>query len=147
MCRDSIILFILIIALGAFWGCAAEANAVPPEKRTEVPKMTQDQKAIAEESSLDKERKIVLAPFFQPQRKDSRMWIERIIVTLLMTMPKDLHKYDLNNPIFRKMLYDFLLLEEPDNNIKSQVLSSLSKQLGMHIDASIQISRSIIIVH
>ena len=144
--RRPITILVFLIALGAFWSFAAVANAVLPEKGAEVQKQSQGPKAIPADSSLDKEKKIVLPPFFQPQKKDSRMWVERIIITFLMAMPKDLLKYDFNNPTFRKMLYDMLLSEEPDTAIKSQVLSSLNKQLGINVDATIQISRSTIIV-
>lgn len=144
--RRSVTILIFLIAFGASWSCALNAGAVPQDKVAAVPKVPQGQKEITADNTLDKEKKIVLTPFFQPQRKDSRIWIERIIVTLLMAMPKDIPKYDLNNPTFRKMLYDLLLQDEPDAAIKSQVTASLSKQLGMPIDATIQISRSTIIV-
>jgi hypothetical protein len=144
--RRSVTMLIILIAFGASWSFALNAEAVPQDKVAAVPKVPQGQREITADSTLDKEKKIVLAPFFQPQRKDSRIWIERIIVTLLMAMPKDLPKYDLNNPTFRKMLYDLLLQDEPDAAIKSKVTASLSKQIGMPIDATIQISRSTIIV-
>ena len=144
--RRPITILVFLITLGAFWNFAAVAEAVPQEKGAEVQKQARGLKATTEDSSLDKDKKIVLPPFFQPQKKDSRMWIERIIITFLMAMPKDLPKYDFNSPTLRKMLYDMLLSEEPDTAIKSQVLSSLNKQLGINIDATIQISRSTIIV-
>ncbi len=120
-------IIVFLIALGACWSLVAGASAALQEKGAEVQKQAQGQKVITADS-LDKEKQLVLPPFFQPQKKDSRIWIERIIITFLMAMPKDLLKYDFNNPTFRKMLYDMLQSEEPDTAIKFQVLSSLNKQ-------------------
>jgi hypothetical protein len=144
--RLNSLIVILLIFSGAFCGFAISANAAPQEKVAGAQRVLQGQREITDKGPLDQEKKIILYPFFQTQRKDSKIWMERIIVTFLMSMPKDCLKYDLNSPAFRKMLYDLLQSEAPETAIQSQALASLSQQLGMNVDATVQISRSVIIV-
>jgi hypothetical protein len=92
------------------------------------------------------EQKIVLYPFFRLQKKGSKAWVERILVTFRMAVPKDSLTYDFNNPSFRKMLYDLLQSGEPETTIQAQAVASLNRQLEKNIDATAQISRSVIIV-
>ena len=140
------IIVMSLIFLGAIWSFPISAYATPKEKIAGAQEVMKGQKGTTDEVPSDKEHMMVLSPFFQLQKKDSKVWIERIIVTFLMTMPKDCHKHDLNSPTFRKMFYDLLQSEKPETAIQSQAVVSLSRELGMNIDATVQISRSVIIV-
>ncbi len=135
------IIFILLVFLGALGGFTVRANATPGAHE-----LAQGQKEITVAIPSGQEQEIALSPFFLLQRKDSKVWIERIIVTFLMAQPKDCLKNDLNNPAFRKMLYDLLQSEEPETVIRSQAMASLNRQLGKNVDANVRISRSVIIV-
>ena len=135
------IIFIFLIFLGAFGAFSVSANATP-----RVPESTQGQEEIAHGVPSNQEQKIVLSPFFRLQKRDSNVWIERILVTFLMARPLDGLKYDLNNPAFRKAIYDLLQSEELGRAIESQAMNALNRQLGMNVDATVQISRSVIIV-
>ena len=135
------IIFVFLIFLGAFGAFSVSANATP-----RVPESTQGQEEIAHGVPSNQEQKIVLSPFFRLQKRDSNVWIERILVTFLMARPLDGLKYDLNNPAFRKAIYDLLQSEELGRAIESQAMNALNRQLGMNVDATVQISRSVIIV-
>jgi hypothetical protein len=63
-----------------------------------------------------------------------------------MARPLDYLKYDLNNPAFRKAIDDLLQSEEPGRAIESQAMNALNRQLGMNVDATVQLSCSVIIV-
>jgi hypothetical protein len=139
--RLNTIIFVFLIFLGAFWGFSVSANATPG-----APESAQGQKEIAHGVPSNQAQKIVLSPFFRLQKRDSKVWIERILVTFLMARPLDCLKYDLNNPAFRKAIDDLLQSEEPGRAIESQAMNALNRQLGMNVDATVQISRSVIIV-
>uniref|UniRef100_A0A7C3UX52 Uncharacterized protein n=1 Tax=Desulfobacca acetoxidans TaxID=60893 RepID=A0A7C3UX52_9BACT len=85
-------------------------------------------------------------PFFQLRSKDSKFWIERIIVTFLTASPKEALKDALNGPAFRMKIYDLLQSEEPEPVIRDQILAGLGQQLGMRTKTTVEISRSIMIV-
>ena len=139
-------IFIFLIFLVAFGGFDIRANATIKEKGAGAQAVVQGPKEITDEVTLNQGQKIVLPPFFQLQRKDSKVWIERIIVTLLMAQPKDCLKCDFNSPAFRKWLYDLLQSEKPETTIQSQAVAGLSRQIGITVDAAVQISRAVIIV-
>jgi hypothetical protein len=145
--RSHSIILITLIFLGTFSGIDSNANAALKEKVAGALDSVQGQKEIPEGRPPIQEQKIVLQPFFRLQNKDSKAWVERILVTFLMTVPKDSLTYDFNKPTFRKILYDLLRSEEPEPNIQAQAVATLNRQLEKKIDATAQISRSVIIVH
>ncbi len=93
------------------------------------------------------EQEIALNPFFRLQKKGSKVWVERIILTFIMAVPKNSLQHDLNNPTLRKMFYDLLQSGESESTIQAQAAAGLNRHLGRNIDAAVQISRSILIVH
>jgi len=135
------IIFVFLIFLGGFGAFSVSANATPG-----VLESAQGQKEIAHGVPSNQAQKIVLSPFFRLQKRDSKVWIERILVTFLMARPLDCLKYDLNNPAFRKAIDDLLQSEELGRAIESQAMNALNRQLGMNVNATVQISRSVIIV-
>jgi hypothetical protein len=140
----------ILVSLVLFWIAfllGIKVHAAPNEKVAMVQESVQGQKESNNTVSLNKEQEIVLSPFFQLQNKGSRIGIERIIVTLLMKMPKDSVKYDFNSPTFRKTFYDLLQSGKPEYDLQSQTLANLTRQLGFTVDAAVQVSRSFIIVH
>jgi hypothetical protein len=138
-------LVIVSMFLGGGWFSAINADAalnasVPGAQ--EVVQAQNDTTAVPPEQA----QKFILPPFYQLQRKDSKVWIERIIVTFLMAMPKDGLKDDLNNANFRKMVYELLQSGAPATAIQSQAVAGLSRQLGKTVEGTVQVSRSVIIV-
>jgi hypothetical protein len=99
------------------------------------------------EAASSQHQKMVLSPFFLLQKKEAKVWIERVIVTLTVTLPKNCRQDDLNSPASRKILYELLQSQEQEVSIQSQALDGLSRIMGMNLDATMQISRSTIIVH
>jgi hypothetical protein len=145
--RAHSIILIALIFLGTFAGFDGRVNAAPKEKVPAALESVEGKKEVQGGMPPIYEQKIILHPFFRLQKKDSKAWIERILVTFLMSAPKDSLTYDFNNPTFRKILYDLLQSGEPENNIKAQAVAMLNRQLEKKIDATAQISRSVIIVH
>jgi hypothetical protein len=145
--RAHSIILIALIFLGTFAGFDGRVNAAPKEKVPAALESVEGKKEVQGGMPPIYEQKIILHPFFRLQKKDSKAWIERILVTFLMSAPKDSLTYDFNNPTFRKILYDLLQAGEPENNIKAQAVAMLNRQLEKKIDATAQISRSVIIVH
>ncbi len=145
----SIILISLIslIFLGTFSSFDINAEAALKEKIAGAPAAVEGQKETPQTTPPIQEQKIVLHPFFQLRKKDSKAWVERILVTFLMAVPKDSLTYDFNNPTFRKILYDLLQSEEAEDTIQAQAVATLNSQLEKNIDATAEISRSVIIVH
>jgi hypothetical protein len=144
--RSPSIIFIALILFGAFWGADISANAALPEKVEGAVETVQSQQQIAEGAPPIQEQQIVLYPFFRLQKKGSKAWVERILVTFRVAVPQDSLTYDFNNPGFRKILYDLLQSGEPETTIQAQAVASLNRQLNKNIDAIAQISRSVIIV-
>jgi hypothetical protein len=145
--RSHIIILIALIFLGAFSGFDSRANATPQEKVAGALESVEGKKEIQDGIPPLSEQKIILHPFFRLQKKDSKAWIERILVTFLMTVPQGSLKYDFNNPNFRKTLYDLLQSGETETDIQARAVATLNRQLEKKIDATAQISRSVIIVH
>jgi len=143
---STILMLMPLVFLGALWSSARCDDATPKERIAGTQEVVQGQKGITDVVPSNKDQMVVLSPFYQLRRKDSKVWLERIIVTFLMEMPKDCLKYDFNSPTFRKGLYDLLQSENPKTAIQSQVLASLSRELGVNVEATMQISRSVIIV-
>jgi hypothetical protein len=144
--RSHSIICIALILFGASWGFDISAKAALQEKGGGATETVQCQKNITDGTPPIQEQKIVLYPFFRLQKKDSKAWVERILVTFLVAVPKDSLTYDFNNPSFRKILYDLLQSGEPETAIQAQAVASLNRQFGKNIDATAQISRSVIIV-
>ncbi len=145
--RSPIIMFIALILLRTFCGVDISANAAFQEKAAEALETVQSQKEIQDGTPPIQEQKIILHPFFRLQKKGSKAWVERILVTFLMAVPKDSLTYDFNNPTFRKMLYDLLQSGESETTIQAKAVASLNRQLQKNIDTTAHISRSVIIVH
>ena len=145
--RPHSIILVALIFLSIFLGFDSRANAAPKEKVPGVLESVEGKKEIQESIPPIYEQKIILHPFFRLQKKDSKAWIERILVTFLMAVPKDSLTYDFNNPNFRKVLYDLLQSGEPEASIQAQAVATLNRQLEKKIDGTAQISRSVIIVH
>jgi hypothetical protein len=145
MCLKNLLIFLISFVIAAFFGI--KVHAAPNERVAVIQESVQGPKESNNAVPLNKEQEIVLSPFFQLQNKGSIIGIERIFVTLLMTMPKDSVKYDFNSPTFRKMFYDLLQSEKMEFDIQSQVVANLSRQFGFNINASVHVSRSFIIVH
>jgi hypothetical protein len=144
--RSHSIIFIALLLFTASWGFDISAHAALQEKIGGATETVQGQQKIADGIPPIQEQRIVLYPFFRLQKKDSKAWVERILVTFLVAVPKDSLTYDFNNPNFRKMLYDLLQSGEPETIIQAQAVASLNRQLGKNIDATAQISRAVIIV-
>ncbi len=144
--RSHIVIFIALIFLGTCWGFDISANAAFKEKVAGPLEAVEGQKEIPKATPPLQEQKVVLHPFFRLQKKDSKAWVERILVTFFVSVPQGSLAYDFNNPTFRKALYDLLQSEEPETNIQAQAVATLNHQLEKNIDATVQISRSVIIV-
>jgi hypothetical protein len=145
--RAHSIILIALIFLGTFAGFDGRVNAAPKEKVPAALESVEGKKEVQGGMPPIYEQKIILHPFFRLQKKDSKAWIERILVTFLTAVPQGSLTYDFNNPNFRKILYDLLQSAEPEANIQAQAVATLNRQLEKKIDASAQISRSVIIVH
>jgi hypothetical protein len=92
------------------------------------------------------EQKIAVSPFFRLHSNGSKVWVERILVTFMVTAPKACPPDDLDNPPLRKMIYDLLQSGQTSTTIQTQVSSHVQRQMGMKVRPSIQISRSVLIV-
>jgi hypothetical protein len=138
-------LVIFSILWGGGWLFEIDAYAAHDAGATGAQEVVQAQKDSTA-VPVEQAHKFVLPPFYQLQRKDSKIWMERIIVTFLMAMPKDGLKDDLNNVNFRKMVYELLQSGAPAPTIQSQAVAGLIRQLGRAVEATVQISRSVIIV-
>lgn len=136
-------LVIFAILGGGGWLFEIEAYAAHDAGATGAQGVVQAQK---DSTAVEQAHKFVLPPFYQLQRKDSKIWMERILVTFLTAMPKDGLNDDLNNVNFRKMVYELLQSGAPAPTIQSQAVAGLSRQLGRAVEATVQISRSVIIV-
>jgi len=146
--RSNHITVIILILFGVFWVSAISAHATTREKVPGDQEPVQSQMEIPNDgSSSIQDQKIVLSPFYQLQRKDFKVWTERIVVTFLIALPQGNPKLDLNCPDFRKMLYEMLQSGESETAIQAQAVASLGRQSGMNIDGAVQISRSVMIVH
>jgi hypothetical protein len=132
---------ILVILLGLLKSLYASASIIP-RAQNEAPGQR-----MLNEAAGHQDQKIVLSPFFLLQRKDARAWIERVIVTLAVTLPKNCRQDDLTCPASRKIIYELLQSQEQEVDLQSQVRAILSRIMGINLDASMQISRSTIIVH
>ena len=144
--RSAIIIVIALLLLGAFWAADISANAAVPEKVGGANEAVQAQQQITEGSPPIQEQQVVLYPFFRLQKKGSKAWVERILVSFRLAVPQDSLTFDFNNPSFRKILYDLLQSGESETTIQARAVASLNRQLDKHIDAIAQISRSVIIV-
>jgi hypothetical protein len=145
--RSFSIILISLIFLGTFSSFDISAEAALKEKVAGALDTAEGQKEIPQITPPIQAQKIVLQPFFRLRKKDSKAWVERILVTFLMAVPKDSLTYDFNNPTFRKILYDLLQSGEPEDAIQVQAVATLNRQLEKNIDATAEISRSVIIVH
>jgi len=145
--RSHSIILIALIFLGTFLGFESRVNAAPQEKVVRILESVEGKKEVQKGVPPLYEEKIILHPFFRLQKKDSKAWVERILVTFLISVPKGSLTYDFNNPNFRKKLYELLRSGEPEADIQTQAVATLNRQLEKKIDATAQISRAVIIVH
>jgi|GEM_PF-1237856 hypothetical protein len=142
----SIRLIVLAVSVLSAVGFVLSASAAPGGHNAEVPTPAPRELPGSEIPLPLQEQRIVLDPFFQLRSKDSKFWIERIIVTFLTASPKEALKDALNGPAFRMKIYDLLQSEEPEPVIRDQILAGLGQQLGMRTKTTVEISRSIMIV-
>ncbi len=132
---------ILVILLGLLKSLYVSASIIP---RTENEVSGQH---MTNEAAYNQHQKIALSPFFLLRKKDARVWLERVIVTLKVTLPKNCRQDDLTSPASRKIIYELLQSQEQEVALQSQARASLSRIMGINLDATMQISRSTIIVH
>lgn len=139
----------LIILLS--WGVviailANAANAAPEAKMTAAQETVREIQTKAQGTPPIQEQVIVLDPFFLIRQKGAKVWVERIIVTLALTMSKQTVKHDLNGPMFRTLLYDLIQAGEPEYTCQTKAVAGLQHQLGIDANAEVHLSRSILIV-
>ena len=91
-------------------------------------------------------QKITVSPFFHLHSNGPKAWVERILVTFMVTEPKTCPPDDLDNPTLRKMIYELLQSGQPSTTIQTQVSAYVQRQMGMKVRPSVQISRSVLIV-
>jgi hypothetical protein len=144
--RSYSVIGIALILSAVFGGFDIIANAAFKEKAPGSLETGSSQMEISGGTPPIQELKIVLHPFLRLQKKGAKVWVERILVTFLMAIPKDSLHYDFDNSVFRKMLYDLLQSGEPETTIQAKAVAGLHRQLEMDVDAAAQISRSVIIV-
>jgi hypothetical protein len=92
------------------------------------------------------QQKIAVSPFYRLHGNGSKVWVERILVTFMVTAPKTCSSDDLDNPTLRKMIYDLLQSDQTSATIQTQVVAHVQRQTGMKVRPSVQISRSVLIV-
>lgn len=139
-------ILIFLICLGILLGFTTSADPARKAKTAVPPKEVQVRGKTPDGSPPIQEQKIILDPFFRLRRNGSRVWVERIIVTLVMAVPKNSLQDDFNSPTLRKKIYSLLQTGEPETTIEAQALSYLNRQVGVKTNAAVQISRSVLIV-
>jgi hypothetical protein len=142
------LMILLGILVGAFCGLASSA-AVPPKAATgvDVPEVVHGAKKILDGPPPPlEEHRVDLAPFFLLQQKGPYVWLERVIVRFMMAAPKDALK-DMHSPKFRKIIYELLHSGKPAALVQEQAVAGLNRQLNMNLEATVQVSRSVIIAH
>lgn len=123
----------------------SKVGAAPHEKAVALREVTRAQAEIPDGLPPIQEQEIALTPFFRLQSNGSKVWIERILVTFMVAVPKNCIKDNFDNPTFRKMIYDLLQLGEKGATIQTQAVAHLKRQEGMKVDPTVQISRSVLI--
>ena len=141
------LMILLVILVGTFCGLASSA-AVPPKATigVEGPAVVQGPKKIPDGLPPLEEHRVDLAPFFLLQQKGPHVWLERVIVRFMMAAPKDSLK-DVHSPNFRKIIYELLHSGKPAAQVQEKAVAGLNRQLNMNLEATVQVSRSVIIVH
>lgn len=134
---------LLLICSVAF---CTRAEAAPTGKAVAVKGESQAPGETPGGSPPMQEHKIALAPFYRLQSNGSNVWVERTLVTLNITAPRNCLQQDFDNPTFRKMFYELLQSGEPEATIQAQAVNHVKRQGGMKDDPAVQISRSILIV-
>jgi len=92
------------------------------------------------------EQKITVSPFFCLQSNGSKVWVERILVTFMVSASQNRLPDNLDNPTMRKMIYELLQSGEPPDTIQTQAVAHVQRQTGMKVSPTVQISRSVLIV-
>jgi hypothetical protein len=144
--RSASNILIFLICLGILLGFTTSADPALKEKLRVPPREVEVRGKTPDGPPPIQEQKIILDPFFTLRRNGSRVWVERIIVTLVIAVPKNCLQHDLNSPTLRKKLYSLLQTGEPETTIEAQALSYLNRQVGVKTNAAVQISRSVLIV-
>ena len=139
-------ILIFLIFLGIVLTFNSSAAPALNEKGTPGLGEVQAQKEIPDGPPPSQEQKIVLDSFFHLRENGSRVWVERIIVTLVMAVPMNSLKHDLNSPTFRKIFYSLLQSGEPEATVKAQAVDPLNRHMGLKTDATVQISYSVLIL-
>ena len=127
-------------------GFNTRLGATSNEKARAAKDEAQSQGAIHDKTPPIQEQKIALPPFFRLQSNGSKVWVERILVTFTMALPKNHLEYDFDNPTFRNMFYDLFQLGELETNIQAQAVAELKRQVGMNVKPAVEISRSVLIM-
>jgi len=121
-------------------------NAEPAEKAAVANGESRVAEEMPEGPPLIPERRVALAPFYLLQSKGSKVWMERILVNFSLAAPANRLKHDLDNPTFRKKLYELLRSGEPEATIQTEAVAHLRRQVGEEIDPTVQVNRSVLIV-
>lgn len=142
--------FNYIVICMVFFICSVGFNtrlgATPKEKAVAAKEEAQSQSNIHYGTPPIQEQKIALNPFFRLQSNGSKVWVERILVTFTMALPKNHLEYDFDSPTFRKMFYDLFQSGELETNIQAQAVAELKRQVGMNVKPAVEISRSVLIM-
>jgi hypothetical protein len=125
---------------------SAEAYAAPEEKTLAPRGAVQVTGETLAGTPPIQEQVVVLDPFFLIRKKGAKVWVERILVTIALAMPKNTFNHDLNSPAFRKIFYELLQSGEPETAIQAQAVAGVHRQMGMAVDARVHLSRDILIV-
>jgi hypothetical protein len=107
---------------------------------------TRAQTEIPDGPPRRQEQEIALTPFFRLRSSGSRVWVERILVTFLVTAPSNCLPKNFDNPTLRKTIYDLLQSGEPAATMQTKAVAQVQRQTEMKIPPSVQISRSVLIV-
>ncbi|MGQ9687606.1 MAG: hypothetical protein ACUVXF_02285 [Desulfobaccales bacterium] len=89
---------------------------------------------------------ITLDPFFFIRKKDTKVWVERILVAVAMLMPKDTLRHDCNTPALRQLVYEMLQSGEPEETLQTRIAAGVQKQVGQDLNVKVHLSRDILIV-
>lgn len=125
---------------------ASRLDADTKERAVAVNGATRAPAEIPDGSAPIQEQKITVSPFFRLQSNGSKVWAERILVTIMAASPQTCLPDNLDNPTLRKMIYDLLQSGEPVATIQTQAGAHVQRQTGMQVRPTVQISRSVLIV-
>lgn len=135
-----------LIILGIFTVLSSKGNAAPKEKSKELTRGLETRSAGLNTPPDRPWQNVTLDPFFILRGEKGKVWVERIIVVLQITVERVSPKLDVTGPSIRTALYDLFRSGQPETNIKKQALASLNQQAKRKAVTTMNISRSILIV-